>query len=63
MPVAYLTTAVLSGLMMALMWILADGGWWSALLVYVLSGNLVLAALLCRVALRRETPDLTNAGE
>lgn len=54
MPVAYLTAAVLSALSMAMLWLYAGGGWWTAALVYVLSGNLVLWGLILRAALRSD---------
>jgi cytochrome b561 len=61
MSVAYLIAAVFSGLTMALIWLYADGAWWSAILVYIMSGNLVLAGLVLRVLWRKpdSEPDAT----
>ncbi len=62
MPVAYLTVAVLSGLSMAMMWVYAGGGVWTALLVYILSGNLVLFGMIVR-AIRRAMNDRSDATQ
>ncbi|MEM6940597.1 MAG: hypothetical protein AAF943_11675 [Pseudomonadota bacterium] len=55
MPIAYLSAAVLSGLTTALLWLYADGSFWGAFLVYVLTGNLVIAGLVAHVAFRIAT--------
>lgn len=52
MPIALLSAATFVGLICAAIWVLAGGGWLSAVLVYVLSGNLAIAAILGRILLR-----------
>lgn len=54
MPVAYIMVAVCSGLTTALIWLFLDGAWWSAFLVYVLTGNLMIAAMVVRAIFRDE---------
>lgn len=52
MPIALLTVAMAFGLFCAAGWLIAGGGLLSAFLVYVMSGNLAVVAVLGRVYLR-----------
>jgi len=54
MSVGYLVTAVLSALTMSMLWLYVGGAWWSAVIVYVLSGNLVMVGLVFRAYWRKE---------
>lgn len=63
MPVAYLMVAVCSGLTTALIWLFLDGSWLSAFMVYVLTGNLMIAAMLARVAFRKQRPTATPSSD
>ena len=52
MPIALLTAALTFAVFCAAAWLIAGGGLLSTLLVYTLSGNLAMAAILSRAFLR-----------
>lgn len=52
MPIAFLLAAICAGLITALIWIGMGGTLLSALVVYVLSGNLLIAVFITQIALR-----------
>ncbi|MEW9918599.1 hypothetical protein AB2B41_03220 [Marimonas sp. MJW-29] len=56
MPIAILLAAICAGLFFALIWIGIGGTVLSALVIYTLSGNLLIAAILAQVALRNPRP-------
>ena len=52
MPVAFLVAALCSGLTTAVVWLALGGSGLMAFVLYVLSGHLVMAAMLGHAALR-----------
>lgn len=63
MPVAYLMVAVCSGLTTALMWLYMDGAWLSAFLVYVLTGNLMIGAILLGSIFRKSNTEIKPSDD
>ncbi len=53
MPLAFLIAAVFSGLTSAALWLSLGGSGLMAFVIYVLSGQLVMAAMLSHTALRK----------
>ncbi|MCX7560034.1 hypothetical protein OS190_10690 [Sulfitobacter sp. F26204] len=54
MPIALLMAAFCFGLMVALLWLCFGGSGMMALVLYVLSGHLVIAGVLSQFAMRRQ---------
>ena len=52
MPMAFMMAAVCSGLTTAMVWLALGGSGLTAFVIYVLSGHLVMAAMLSQTALR-----------
>ncbi|MBB4175697.1 hypothetical protein [Sulfitobacter noctilucicola] len=52
MPIALLLAAVCAGLTAATIWVVLGGTLLTAFIIYVLSGQLFMAALIANIALR-----------